>query len=225
MQQSVESIHIADEDLPNDDDDDDFEGDFEEDPLCDYERDSKDEAWVNDYLMLGYTPSSRPSDATLNCPCCFTLLCLDCQQHDYYSNQFRAMFVKNCVVDFDRWFVYMPNSHSSPLTETSPPSHTATDEERSGYYHKVKCNICTTEVAVIDADEVFHFYNVFPSEPPVCTARDEENKRERKRERGQGKGQKRLRSIGEEEVVDGEVVVKKMRVDEGDGEEKCIVVL
>lgn len=36
------------------------------------------------------------SDAILSCPLCFTTLCVDCQQHAYYENQFRAMFVMNC---------------------------------------------------------------------------------------------------------------------------------
>ena len=36
------------------------------------------------------------SDAILSCPLCFTTLCIDCQQHDKYDNQFRAMFVMNC---------------------------------------------------------------------------------------------------------------------------------
>ncbi len=41
-------------------------------------------------------PRSHRSDAILSCPLCFTTLCIDCQQHDTYDNQFRAMFVMNC---------------------------------------------------------------------------------------------------------------------------------
>lgn len=40
----------------------------------------------------------RVSDAVLSCPGCFTMLCLDCQKHDKYHNQYRAMFVVNCQV-------------------------------------------------------------------------------------------------------------------------------
>lgn len=45
-----------------------------------------------------YTRACRAhrSDAILSCPLCFTTLCIDCQQHDKYDNQFRAMFVMNC---------------------------------------------------------------------------------------------------------------------------------
>merc|ERR1712228_703596 len=39
------------------------------------------------------------SDAVLNCPACFTVLCLDCQRHELYKTQYRAMFVVNCTVD------------------------------------------------------------------------------------------------------------------------------
>ncbi|XP_068232918.1 E2F-associated phosphoprotein-like [Palaemon carinicauda] len=41
------------------------------------------------------TPSS---DAVLNCPACLTMLSIDCQRHEVYHNQFRAMFVFNCNV-------------------------------------------------------------------------------------------------------------------------------
>lgn len=43
-------------------------------------------------------PSKRPmevfkprnSDAVLSCPCCFNIVCMDCQRHQRYLNQFRA---------------------------------------------------------------------------------------------------------------------------------------
>ena len=37
------------------------------------------------------------SDAALSCPACFTLVCVDCQQHAKYKTQYRAMFVMNCT--------------------------------------------------------------------------------------------------------------------------------
>ncbi|CAG0898499.1 unnamed protein product, partial [Darwinula stevensoni] len=46
------------------------------------------------------------SDAILNCPCCMSMLCLDCQRHELYSGQYRAMFVFNCIVDFDQTLLY-----------------------------------------------------------------------------------------------------------------------
>ncbi|KAL4443467.1 hypothetical protein ABPG75_011204 [Micractinium tetrahymenae] len=58
----------------------------------DPEADDKDEAWVRKMRR------SHHSDAILSCPLCFTTLCIDCQQHDKFENQFRAMFVMNCRV-------------------------------------------------------------------------------------------------------------------------------
>ncbi len=56
----------------------------------DPEADDKDEAWA------ARMRRARHSDAILSCPLCFTTLCIDCQQHERYENQFRAMFVMNC---------------------------------------------------------------------------------------------------------------------------------
>lgn len=48
----------------------------------------------------------RTSDAILSCPRCFTTVCMDCQQHDRYANQFRAMFVMNIGVDWTKRITY-----------------------------------------------------------------------------------------------------------------------
>ena len=37
------------------------------------------------------------------------------------------------------------------------------EQDGSGPYHPVQCTICSTEVAVYDKDEIFHFFNVLPS--------------------------------------------------------------
>jgi hypothetical protein len=47
----------------------------------------------------------RTSDAILSCPRCFTTVCMDCQQHERYANQFRAMFVMNIGVDWNKRMV------------------------------------------------------------------------------------------------------------------------
>nr|XP_045583329.1 uncharacterized protein LOC123746098 isoform X1 [Procambarus clarkii] len=76
--------------------------------------DDKDQEWV-DKMRRSYQPkkkrstsqldtSSQPqklprSDAVLNCPACLTTLCMDCQRHEVYHNQYRAMFVFNCNVN------------------------------------------------------------------------------------------------------------------------------
>jgi hypothetical protein len=44
----------------------------------------------------------RNSDAVLSCPCCFTIVCMDCQRHVRYCNQYRAMFVMNIGVSWHK---------------------------------------------------------------------------------------------------------------------------
>lgn len=48
----------------------------------------------------------RSSDAILSCPSCFNIVCMDCQQHEKYANQYRAMFVMNIGVDWSRKMIY-----------------------------------------------------------------------------------------------------------------------
>ncbi|KAK2706029.1 hypothetical protein QYM36_016152 [Artemia franciscana] len=78
-----------------------------EELFYDPEIDEENQSWI-DKKRRQYQPkvvgqskvSKLPnSDAVLNCPACFTLLCLDCQRHDIYETQYRAMFVSNCSVD------------------------------------------------------------------------------------------------------------------------------
>ncbi|CAL4127082.1 unnamed protein product [Meganyctiphanes norvegica] len=79
--------------------------------------DDRDQAWV-DEKRRSYQPRKKTggrnmsssgefkgvklpsSDAVLNCPACLTTLTRDCQRHEIYHNQYRAMFVTNCVIDF-----------------------------------------------------------------------------------------------------------------------------
>ncbi|XP_016488202.1 uncharacterized protein LOC107808218 isoform X2 [Nicotiana tabacum] len=72
---------------------DDDEIDYSVKPeFYDSELDDKDELWVQKKR------GGRTSDAILNCPACFTTLCLDCQRHEKNVTQYRAMFVVNCKI-------------------------------------------------------------------------------------------------------------------------------
>ncbi len=42
---------------------------------------------------------------------------------------------------------------------------TSPQQEVADIYHPVRCKDCNTEIAVVDSDEVFHFFNVLPSAP------------------------------------------------------------
>lgn len=145
--------------------------------LYDPEEDSRDQEWVDSQrrryrnqrrvLQPQQTkPSSVPnSDAVLNCPACMTTLCLDCQRHESYKTQYRAMFVMNCFVNKEEILKYRKkvkkrNKKRKHSEETTPAQSNQEEEE---VYHPVLCTECSTEVAVMDKDEVFHFFNVLAS--------------------------------------------------------------
>ncbi|XP_014786392.1 E2F-associated phosphoprotein [Octopus bimaculoides] len=102
------------------------------------------------------TPKRPTSDALLDCPACMTTICVDCQRHERYPNQYRAMFVMNCSVDYSENLTY-PNSNKN--SEKMKQSSEKTKE----VYHPVYCNECRTQVAVYDKEEIYHFFNVISS--------------------------------------------------------------
>lgn len=159
--------------------------------LYDPDEDDRDQAWVDArrrrYSRKRACPSSqlRPnqsqglpsSDAILNCPACMTTLCLDCQRHEKYRTQYRAMFVMNCTVKRDEVLRYKSQQDrkqqkrkrrkgdgarpgDKPEAQPDPaPAGMDADE----VYHPVRCTECSTEVAVFDHDEVYHFFNILAS--------------------------------------------------------------
>ena len=77
----------------------------DDDLFYDPDADDDDQRWIDD-LRMSYAGDSKKStarqenakrgvkglptsDAVLNCPACFTVLCLDCQKHELYQAQFR----------------------------------------------------------------------------------------------------------------------------------------
>ncbi|XP_009875934.1 PREDICTED: E2F-associated phosphoprotein, partial [Apaloderma vittatum] len=148
--------------------------------LYDPEEDSRDQEWV-DSQRRGYRnqrralpsqqqrqskPSAVPnSDAVLNCPACMTTLCLDCQRHESYKTQYRAMFVMNCFVNKEEVLKYRKKQkkRSKKMKHSKETTSVQSNQEEEEVYHPVLCNECSTEVAVMDKDEVFHFFNVLAS--------------------------------------------------------------
>jgi hypothetical protein len=112
----------------------------------------------------------RTSDAVLSCPCCFNIVCMDCQRHQQYLNQFRAMFVMGISVDWHSRLVYdevqqvlvpkpeLPNQQVPP-EETDFLRHDA-----EGEYFSVLCANCQTQVAALDMnEELYHFHGCLES--------------------------------------------------------------
>ncbi|XP_034418774.1 E2F-associated phosphoprotein [Cyclopterus lumpus] len=160
--------------------------------LYDPDKDDRDQAWV-DARRRRYHSRKRPaagsraqprqdqglmsSDAVLNCPACMTTLCLDCQRHEKYRTQYRAMFVMNCAVKRDEALRYKTQPEAKPRTsrrkrrrggqkademdETPEPAPAGMDADE--VYHPVRCTECSTEVAVFDKEEVYHFFNILAS--------------------------------------------------------------
>ncbi len=141
------------------------------DPFYDPNADDEDQEWVNG-LRSQYSssksqrPSNNPkplpnSDAVLNCPACFAVLTLDCQRHETYQHQYRAMFVFNCTVDHSSNMHY-PEPKKKGKKKRKQESQTSS-ENSTDLYNPVKCNHCSTQVAVFDEDEVYHFFNIVAS--------------------------------------------------------------
>lgn len=178
--------------------------DIEEDPFYDPHMDEKDAKWA------AKLRGGRQSDAILNCPGCFTTLCIDCQEHSSMVGCFRAMFVMNCRVDVHRRRGFRESMSTGKRNQVcggrnadarvvrrklddddcqmqrgEPGGGTIEGEESGGLEpdrdeiedrmegvcmspaedsaKPVVCNLCGTEVAAYDSDEVYHFFNVFPS--------------------------------------------------------------
>ncbi|XP_019615568.1 PREDICTED: E2F-associated phosphoprotein-like [Branchiostoma belcheri] len=113
-------------------------------------------------------PKAQPapnSDAILNCPACMTTLCIDCQRHDLYQTQYRAMFVLNCNVIRAERLRYPKKNRGSKKQKKGVERLEAAEPGADGddIYHPVKCGVCSTEVAVYDKEEIFHFFNVLAS--------------------------------------------------------------
>lgn len=130
------------------------------DDLYDDHADEGDERYVNEYLRQMTTP--RQSDAILSCPLCMNTVCMDCQRHERYHDQYRAMFVMNIVVRWDCQLVY-DNDKKGLIEQSSFPVHHVPDREDEVYY-QVCCANCLTQVAALDAkEEVYHFYGCMAS--------------------------------------------------------------
>uniref|UniRef100_I3M5S6 E2F associated phosphoprotein n=1 Tax=Ictidomys tridecemlineatus TaxID=43179 RepID=I3M5S6_ICTTR len=137
-----------------------------------FDSDSEDEDKADHGFGLQRPRHQQPvpnSDAVLNCPACMTTLCLDCQRHESYKTQYRAMFVMNCSVNKEEVLRYKNSENRKKrrgykkMKSNHEDSAEQAETEVEEIYHPVMCTECSTEVAVYDKDEVFHFFNVLAS--------------------------------------------------------------
>jgi hypothetical protein len=109
------------------------------DELYDAGKDEENEKFVQNTRRI-----SSISDATLACPCCFTVLSYESQQHVEYKNQFRSLTVLNSQIKHDQVLCY--------------------EEEK---YSPVCCALCGYECGVFgpQPEELYHFHDVLASDP------------------------------------------------------------
>ncbi|KAK6028825.1 glucosidase II beta subunit-like protein [Ostertagia ostertagi] len=143
------------------------------------------------------------SDAVLSCPGCMVLLTRDCQRHEIYNDQYRAMFVENCRVDQASLKIEktgkekrrerqrlrkmgLDPTEQAMFVENCRVDQASLKIEKTGkekrrerqrlrkmgldpteqsdssedIFLPVHCAVCSTNVAVMDHDEVYHFFNV-----------------------------------------------------------------
>ncbi|KAG6947197.1 hypothetical protein JG687_00016270 [Phytophthora cactorum] len=158
-------------------DEDDEESEMvEPDPLYDEQLDDADEQWVQTN-MRGARASKPETDATLCCPCCFVTVCMVCERHATYTNQYRATAAVNCRVKRDEILTYT-SGEGSQVSAALPfhkrqnlaGSNKATSSGQQiarllqeDEFYPVACSDCGTMVGVFDRDQQYHFFNALPS--------------------------------------------------------------
>ncbi|KAG1701829.1 hypothetical protein DVH05_010321 [Phytophthora capsici] len=155
------------------DDSDEEDETVEPDPLYDEQLDAKDEQWVQTNLR---GERAKPeTDATLCCPCCFVTVCMICERHATYTNQYRSTAAINCRVKREEILTY---TSSEGGRVASQPFHKrqnlAGNKSRTtgqqiaqllqeDEFYPVSCSDCGTMVGVFDKHQQYHFFNALPS--------------------------------------------------------------
>ena len=140
-----------------------------DDLFYDPDKDDDDQDWIDSvrqsyHHQPGQAATKLPtSDAVLNCPACFTVLCLDCQRHEVYNTQYRAMFVVNCTVNTEQKLKFPVKGKGAGKGRRGKGGKGKVVTDPNSDYHPVMCDNCKTEVAMYDQDEVYHFFNVVAS--------------------------------------------------------------
>jgi len=93
---------------------------------------------------------------------------MDCQKHEFYAGQFRAMFTMNCKVDKSEVLtVPLKPKKNKPRKKGESVSMEdaimSASSSSTDKFFPVKCNVCNTQVAVYDSEEIYHFFNCLSS--------------------------------------------------------------
>ncbi|KAG0202246.1 WD repeat-containing protein 6 [Mortierella sp. GBA30] len=128
------------------------------DLLYDPDEDDRDENWLLKKIAENRPPGCKPediwTDAILSCPMCLTQLCFDCQQHEFYPHQFRAMFIERCRIIEGERLSFPKETKKSRKSSTQNSSSDvgssqefkpSEDDDADAVYHPVVCEICNTK--------------------------------------------------------------------------------
>ena len=74
------------------------------------------------------------------------------------------MFVMNCIEDTDTKLTFpVIKSKSKKKGKNNKQTEFNNEADPEEVFNPVKCNQCSTQVAMYDSDEVYHFFNVLAS--------------------------------------------------------------
>lgn len=130
----------------------------------DDQEDEDNEKWVKEHRKItrGQDVGDGEADGVLSCPGCMVELTRDCQRHEIYKTQYRAMFVSNCQLDGEKMAIEKTGKEKRRERQKAMKSGKADGLPvlPEDLYTQVKCSSCGTIVAMMDSDEVYHFFNV-----------------------------------------------------------------
>jgi hypothetical protein len=120
--------------------DDNYDDDV--DLFYDATLDAKDEKRVRGKKKNNNDATEAETDAILSCPKCLSTVCTQCQRHEKFDLQFRAV---------------------ESFGTTTVDEDIFTDDNGSFRGRKVRCEACEETVGLLDEEDVYHFFNVVPS--------------------------------------------------------------
>ncbi|CAL2036331.1 unnamed protein product [Caenorhabditis brenneri] len=136
--------------------------------LYDDQEDEDNEKWVKEHrkIVRGQDVPDGEADGVLSCPGCMVELTRDCQRHEIYKTQYRAMFVSNCQLVGEKMAIEKTGKEKRRQRQKARKSGGQADAaaapvlDESDLYTQVKCSSCGTIVAMMDSEEIYHFFNV-----------------------------------------------------------------
>lgn len=168
QQQEEQQPAASDVDSDGFDDEDDEQQRQEAPPpeLYDPTADDADDRWA------ARQRRGRGSDAVLSCPACFTTICLDCQQHEAYPHQFRAVFAMNTATDTAAAGGLpaagggpkrVAGKRRAPGAGVAEPTSEGQQRQQQDTFYAVACAECGADVGMRGTDGVYVFFHVLAS--------------------------------------------------------------